>query len=159
MELVSRLLSQKELCLAGRVKFIINFFKMVRVEVNANAPKEHTFHEKQAKVSEVSKYSDDEEDTVLDEDDFDINESLSDRLLALKDAIPPQYRNQIVKSIQTANKNVRSVCSWGGKGLWALTSTSLLLGIPLSLCILSEQQISEMAKGLGGDASDVLTGA
>lgn len=125
---------------------------MVKIEEVANqegAANTPEFQEKSKdlapRVTELTTASDDDEDFV-EEDDFDINESLLERVQALKDAIPPQIRDQVVASTETVSKWTRSIASFGGKSLWVITSSSLLLGIPLTLCILSEQQLTEMSK-------------
>ena len=104
------------------------------------------------RITEITSYSDNEED-IVEEDDFDINESLTDRVLALRDAIPPQLRDNIASSALYIGDLTRSVARFGGRSLWVITSSSLLLGIPLSLCILSEQQLTEMSKSVGMDTN------
>ncbi|CAK9442287.1 uncharacterized protein LODBEIA_P60300 [Lodderomyces beijingensis] len=103
--------------------------------------------------SEGSDFSDD------DEDDFDFEkETLLDRVAALKDIISPQQRDQLYN----LSSKISSYASWasaqGGNLLWTLTSSSLLLGVPLALAILSETQLQEMEKdmSLQAAAQDVL---
>ncbi|SAM08023.1 hypothetical protein [Absidia glauca] len=86
--------------------------------------------------------SDDESDYSDDEDfDDDEDESVLDRLAALKDIIPLKTRNRISSS-------VNSVTSWGktgatfvGKSAWVLTTSMLLLVLPLALEIEKEQAL------------------
>lgn len=99
------------------------------------------------RITEITSTSSDD-DEYVEEDDFDINESLVERVLALRDAIPPQLRDKVANSAQTVTSWTRAAAALGGKGLWVVTSSSLLLGIPLALCILSEQQLNEMSKSL-----------
>jgi import receptor subunit TOM22 len=106
-------------------------------------------------------YTDTEDDgeDFEDDDDFDVaNETMSDRLVALKDVIPPQYRSQLVAGFNGARSLLSSTFSVGGKALWVITTSSLLLGVPLSLSIISEQQLIEMEKEmkLSQSANDVL---
>lgn len=90
-------------------------------------------------------------------DDFDINESLSERIVALKDVVPPNYRNIIASTFSDAYSLAQSTVKFGGKSLWVLTSSAMLLGVPLSLCTLAEQQLVEMEKGMQlGETNDVL---
>lgn len=93
------------------------------------------------------------------EDDFDLeNETLVDRLVALKDIIPPQNRTQILNASEVAKSYVISALHRSGNLLWGLTSSALLLGVPLSLAILAETQLQEMEKemSLQQSAQDVL---
>lgn len=88
-------------------------------------------------------------DSEVSEDEFDDdieNETLVDRLVALKDVIPPQYRSKFVSTSQSIYDSVSTGLLFGGRALWVITTSSLLLGVPLSLSIISEQQLSEMEK-------------
>ncbi|CCG25006.1 Tom22 mitochondrial import receptor subunit [Candida orthopsilosis Co 90-125] len=101
-----------------------------------------------------SEYDDDEE-----EDDFDVeNETIYDRVVALKDIISPQHRDQLCNLSSTVSSYVSSGLNNGGKLLWTLTSSSLLLGVPLALAILSETQLQEMESNISlqQSAQDVL---
>lgn len=128
---------------------------MVKVEEvsGSNLEKERV---QGANITEENDFSDDD---FAEEDDFDINETLADRIVALKDVLPPQYRESISSSFGSVKSLIQSVGSFGGKSLWVISSSTLLLGVPLSLCILSEQQLVEMEKGMGiTDSNDVLSG-
>lgn len=131
---------------------------MVRVEEVADASLEKE-RVQGAKITEENDFSGDEEVDEYDEDDFDINESLTDRLVALKDVIPPYYRDSVASSFGSVKSLIQSAGKLGGKSLWVISSSTLLLGVPLSLCILSEQQLAEMEKGMGiTESNDVLSG-
>lgn len=85
------------------------------------------------------------EDEYEEDDDLD-SETLAERIVALRDVIPPQYRSQISSYASSFASTVRSGFSYGGKALWVVTTSSLLLVVPLSLSIVSEQQLMEMEK-------------
>lgn len=101
--------------------------------------------------SEDEDYSSDEEDGLEDE-------TLYERLVALKEIVPPQQRKRISDFYNGSVSVFRSVFSKGGNLLWAVTTSALLLGVPLSLSILAEQQLIEMEKSfdLQKDANDIL---
>ncbi len=101
--------------------------------------------------------SDESDDSDFD-DDFDENETLLDRVIALKEIIPPKQRQCIVESYNSTTSFVKTVFAKGGSLTWALTTSALLLGVPLSLSILSEQQLIEMEKtfDLQKGANDLL---
>lgn len=93
-------------------------------------------------------YTDTESEVSDDEfGDCDVeNETLLDRIVALKDVIPPQYRSKFVASANTLYSRLSSGLLFGGHALWVVTTSSLLLGVPLALSIISEQQLTEMEK-------------
>ncbi|CUM66060.1 uncharacterized protein PRCAT00003714001 [Priceomyces carsonii] len=111
-----------------------------------------------ASKSEHFSDSDSESESDFD-DDFDIeNETFYDRIVALKDIIPPKHRNQIASSGQTLGDYLSAGFSKGGSILWGITSSVLLLSVPLSLAILAETQLQEMEKemSLQNSAQEVL---
>lgn len=102
--------------------------------------------------------SDDDYDSDFD-DEFDENETFVDRLVALKDIVPPKQRQTISKLFNTTSYFLKNAFSKAGGITWAITTSALLLGVPLSLSILGEQQLIEMEKSfdLQKDANDLLT--
>lgn len=101
---------------------------------------------------------DDSEDDSEFEDDFNEDETIMERIAALKDIISPNKRKAICDTFSETKKCLRTLFLKGGNLGWALTTTALLLGVPLSLSILSEQQLIEMEKtfDLQKDANDLL---
>ncbi|KAI1075439.1 mitochondrial outer membrane translocase complex, subunit Tom22 [Whalleya microplaca] len=89
----------------------------------------------------------DTDSEISNESDFDPeNESFTDRLYALRDIVPPQTRNSIASTIGGAASAVKSVLSFGGKTLWVISSSALLIGVPWALAWAEEQQVVEMEK-------------
>ncbi|CAI4035980.1 hypothetical protein SMKI_14G1910 [Saccharomyces mikatae IFO 1815] len=99
----------------------------------------------------------DESDSEF-EDEFDENETLLDRIVALKDIVPPGKRQTISSFFSFTSSFVRNAFAKSGNLAWTLTTTALLLGVPLSLSILAEQQLIEMEKtfDLQSDANNIL---
>lgn len=93
------------------------------------------------------------------EDDYDENETIVDRLVALRDIIPPKQRQNLSSVFNTASSFVKSLFTKSGNAAWIVTTSALLLGVPLSLSILGEQQLIEMEKSfdLQKDANDLLS--
>lgn len=120
--------------------------------MNAAETKETVEQEKNEDEDE-----EDDEDSDFD-DDFDENETFVDRIVALKDIVSPKQRQCVSSFITNTTAFVKSAFSKGGSLTWALTTTALLLGVPLSLSILAEQQLIEMEKtfDLQKDANDLL---
>ncbi|PRT54313.1 Mitochondrial import receptor subunit tom22 [Wickerhamiella sorbophila] len=122
--------------------------ELVEEDVNVPVQEPQVFDDNASNVSD---------DVYDDEDEFDINETLAERVAALKDVIPPQLRAKLLSTFTSLSDLVQSSVNFGGKSLWVITSSTLLLGVPLSLCILSEQQLMEMEKGMQlGDPNSVL---
>lgn len=96
---------------------------------------------------------------ISNESDFDpANETLADRLYALRDIIPPQTRTSIANKVNATAGAVKSVLSFGGKTLWVISTSALILGVPWALSWAEEQQVIEMEKEMkmremGGDVS------
>lgn len=107
-----------------------------------------TQFEKTAASAPAQNFSDSDSDSDSEfEDDFDLeNETIYDRIVALKDIIPPNQRSQICDSVTTVKSVASSVLNRGGALLWGVTSSVLLLGVPLALAILAETQLQEMEK-------------
>lgn len=87
-----------------------------------------------------SEISTDDEDNIADE------ETLTDRLLALRDIIPPTTRTYIVNTVETTTSWIKSGLSFGGKTLFVVSTSALLLGVPWALAFAEEQQMVEMEK-------------
>lgn len=108
---------------------------------------------------EVASESDDSESESDVEDDFDFeSETVFDRIVALKDIIAPERRESLVSVVDTVKSYANCALNKSGIFLWTLTSSALLLGVPLSLAILAETQIQEMEKemSLQQSAQEVL---
>ncbi|EWC48571.1 hypothetical protein DRE_01793 [Drechslerella stenobrocha 248] len=74
------------------------------------------------------------------------SETLYDRLVALKDIIPAARRAQLSSSFNGTYNFVASGLSLGGKSMWVLSTSALLLGVPYVLAWQEEQQVLEMEK-------------
>ncbi|KAJ2550003.1 mitochondrial import receptor subunit Tom22, partial [Coemansia sp. RSA 1933] len=77
-------------------------------------------------------YSDDDLDSEFDDEDDYLDESLLERLAALKDIVPASQRNAVSSAMGAVTK-------WGGLGItlagklaWVFTTTALLVVFPLS---------------------------
>jgi len=88
----------------------------------------------------------DSEISTDDENDFPEEETLTERILALKDMIPPTTRSYIVNKFDITTSWVKSSFWFGGKTLWVVSTSALLLGVPWALAFAEEQQMVEMEK-------------
>ncbi|SCU85524.1 LADA_0D08042g1_1 [Lachancea dasiensis] len=100
----------------------------------------------------------DSSDEYSSDDEYDEEETFLERLSALKDIVPPKQRQAFSRVFSTTVSVVKSAFSKSGNVAWAITTSALLLGVPLSLSILGEQQLIEMEKSfdLQKDANDIL---
>ncbi|OCK85654.1 mitochondrial import translocase, subunit Tom22 [Lepidopterella palustris CBS 459.81] len=74
------------------------------------------------------------------------DESLYERLTALQDIVPASYRRGITSSVSKASSWVKSGLLMGGKTLWVVSTSALLLGVPWALAYAEEQQQMEMER-------------
>ncbi|GME81998.1 unnamed protein product [Ambrosiozyma monospora] len=94
------------------------------------------------------------------EDDFDANETLLERLDALKDIISPEQRTFLLQTYSSGVSLLQKSMLKLGSGLWILGSSVLLLGVPLGIAIVGEQQLLELENQMNMQqySSDLLTG-
>lgn len=91
-------------------------------------------------MNKDSEISSDEEDNVADEETF------ADRISALKDIVPASTRSFISSKVDTTTSWIKSGLMLGGKTLWVVSTSALLLGVPWALAFVEEQQVVEMEK-------------
>lgn len=80
------------------------------------------------------------------EQDLSLEETLADRLLALRDVIPPATRRKISHVSRTAYSWLTSGLVLGGKTLWVVSTGAMLIGIPWALAFTEESQMMEMER-------------
>ena len=88
----------------------------------------------------------DSEISTDDEDDVPDEETLADRISALRDIIPPTTRSYIAGKVETTTSWIWSGTMFAGKTLWVVSTSALLLGVPWALAFAEEQQVVEMEK-------------
>jgi import receptor subunit TOM22 len=95
--------------------------------------------ETDSNVSEVSAFSDDDDFSPADE-------TIYDRIAALKDIVPPQTR----VSISARYQNVTDWTWWGLQGAgtlaWWVSTSALLVGLPLALAIEDETRVVQQER-------------
>ena len=74
------------------------------------------------------------------------DESLYERLIALQDIVPASYRRSFSNGVASATSWVKSGLMVGGKTLWVVSTSALLLGVPWALAYAEEQQMVEMER-------------
>ncbi|KAI4154914.1 MAG: hypothetical protein LQ340_001352 [Diploschistes diacapsis] len=80
------------------------------------------------------------------EDDLPFEETLTDRVLALKDMVSPTTRRKISDICNTVSSYTRSGLWLGAKGVYALSVTTLFIGVPFSLLVADDMMLAEQEK-------------
>jgi import receptor subunit TOM22 len=81
------------------------------------------------------------------EDDDDIaNETIRDRIIALKDIVPPSTRLEAVRKWEKTTAWVSQGSKWAGNAVWIITTSALLVGLPLALAIEDEARVVQQEK-------------
>jgi import receptor subunit TOM22 len=93
--------------------------------------------------------------------DAPVDESLLDRVLALRDMVPPKARARISAATSSLVSATSTTVNYSGKGLWVLATSILLLGIPYALALGDEQQFmeEERQRGMMAEAAQGITQA
>jgi len=110
---------------------------------------DESFETKQAgpEENEDDYYTDTDSEISSDDDDTPpVDETLAERLLALRDIIPPTTRSYISSTVSTTVGYFKGGLSFSGKALYVLSTSALLLGVPWALAFAEEQQMVEMEK-------------
>ena len=84
--------------------------------------------------------------TDSDSDSIPDDETLLDRITALKDIVPASTRRQVGSAVSTTTSWVTTGGVWVGKALWVVSTSALLLGVPWALAYTEEQQYAEMER-------------
>ncbi|KAF3047071.1 mitochondrial import receptor protein [Didymella heteroderae] len=88
----------------------------------------------------------DSESDLESESDFIPDETLYERITALKDIIPASTRRSIHSKYETLSSWTKSGLLFGGKTLWVVSTSALLLGVPWALAYSEEQMIVEQER-------------
>ncbi len=96
-------------------------------------------------TSSLSNLDDDQDDEFDESNDLE-NETLYERFVALKDIVPPTTRSKLLSSYSGAKQ-----WSWWGMRnagtlAWVVTTSALLVGLPLALAIEDEARIVQQER-------------
>jgi import receptor subunit TOM22 len=84
-----------------------------------------------------------EDEEVLDE------ESLYERISALKDMLPPSARRTITSSVSSLTSFTKASISFSGRALWVISTSAFLIGVPWALAYAEEEQYIQMEREQG----------
>lgn len=88
-------------------------------------------------------------------DDEIQKESLVDRLVALIDIVPPQTRHSITTRVSNVVGAVKTGGKLVGNVVWVLTTSALLIGLPLAFALEDEAKIVQQEKEMAAQQQGV----
>ncbi|KAJ9127268.1 hypothetical protein QFC24_001506 [Naganishia onofrii] len=74
------------------------------------------------------------------------DETILDRFYALKDIVAPSTRSKLVANWQKTTGWVKTGGVWAGNAVWVITTSALLVGLPLALAMEDEARIVQQEK-------------
>ncbi|KAI5457716.1 mitochondrial outer membrane translocase complex, subunit Tom22 [Mariannaea sp. PMI_226] len=87
----------------------------------------------------------DTESEISNESDYDPSEeTLAERLYALRDIVPPTTRSWVSSRVNYVTSTAWNVISFSGKGAWVITTSALFFGVPFALSFAEDQQLTAM---------------
>lgn len=92
--------------------------------------------------------SSDDEDEVLERGLVVPQESIWERISALKDIIPPSTRQSLLAKASTISSYGSVGLLISGKLAWIFTTTALLVGLPYALAVEDEMRISQQERDM-----------
>lgn len=103
----------------------------------------------------------DTDSEISTESNYDpTEESLAERLFALRDIVPPTTRGWIWDKVESTTSMMKSTLFFAGRATWAISVSALLVGVPFALAYGEDQNMmameqEERMRQLGGE---LLTG-
>ncbi|ROT38170.1 mitochondrial import translocase, subunit Tom22 [Sodiomyces alkalinus F11] len=89
----------------------------------------------------------DTDSEISEDSDYDPSqETLAERLYALKDIIPPTTRGWIGARFDTGARAVQNTWFYGSRTVWVVCTAALMIGVPLATCWAEDQQIEGMER-------------
>jgi len=85
-------------------------------------------------------------DDDSDDDDHTFEESIYERLVALKDMVSPKQRSRLSRAFDKTYHFVSSGMTLGGKTMWIISTSAIMICVPYALAVGEEQQMLEMEK-------------
>lgn len=125
---------------------------MVKVEEVQDA----AYASKDDRESDYATTDDDEDgfetesvSSVASDDDFNpADETLAERFAALKDIVAPSTRTRLASQWNRTAEWVKVGGKWAGNAVWVVTTSALLVGLPLALAMEDEARIVQQEKEL-----------
>ncbi|KAL7626536.1 hypothetical protein AAE478_003308 [Parahypoxylon ruwenzoriense] len=125
---------------------LIRDYQQLQKMVQLTEVVDEHFQSEQPGPEDDDDYTDTESEISNDSEYDPTSESLTERLFALRDIIPPYIRSSVAGKFNATTSAVSSTLSFTGKSLWVISTTALILGVPWALAWAEEQQVIEMEK-------------
>jgi mitochondrial import receptor subunit TOM22 len=94
-------------------------------------------------------WSDESADDDVEDDETSLqSETIMDRIAALKDIIPARQRDAIARTVSTAYSYGTMATFLGGKVMYVLITSVLMLGIPYALTLEEDRMLTEHERHL-----------
>ncbi|KAH6693721.1 mitochondrial outer membrane translocase complex, subunit Tom22 [Plectosphaerella plurivora] len=107
---------------------------------------EHFQGSQKGPIEEDADFTDTDSE-ISDDSDYDPSqETLAERLAALKDIIPPTTRGWISDKVGAGVGLVQTTWYYGSRTAWVVCATALMIGVPLATCWSEDQQIEGMER-------------
>lgn len=90
----------------------------------------------------------DSDDEILERGLTIPQETVWERISALRDIIPPSTRRSITQKINTFSGYSGVTLLWGGRAAWVLTTTMLLWGLPYMLAVEDEMRVMQQERDM-----------
>lgn len=107
--------------------------------------------------SSVAESNLEDDDDLVSEADLALydpsQETLSERFYALKDMVPPEVRNSVRQTLGTGASWSKWAASKFGSAAWIVTTSALVVGLPLMLSIEGEAALVQQEKEYLGQVS------
>ncbi|KDN36046.1 mitochondrial import translocase, subunit Tom22, partial [Tilletiaria anomala UBC 951] len=117
---------------------------MVRLEETTDE-----YFQKAQAAEDADEWQDDDESDFSDEseDEKTIHEeTLLERIYALRDIVPPSTRNSISSTVSTATNYAFAGGSIFGRLAWVITTSALLVGLPFALAVEDEARLTQQER-------------
>ncbi|KAJ5204480.1 uncharacterized protein N7498_005359 [Penicillium cinerascens] len=104
-------------------------------------------------------YSDTESEISNEDEEVLDEESMYERISALKDMLPPSARRTITSSVSTLTSFTKASLSFSGRALWVISTSAFLIGVPWALAYAEEEQYIQLEReqGMIKGANEMLT--
>ncbi|EON64101.1 hypothetical protein W97_03331 [Coniosporium apollinis CBS 100218] len=116
---------------------------MVKLE---EVPDEALIADQPGPLDEEGDWDTDSESDLESELSIPEDETLYERIQALQDMVSPRNRRLLSSTFSSASAWFKSGAVFGGKALWVVSTSALLLGVPWALAYAEEQQMVEMER-------------
>ncbi|KAG8166274.1 hypothetical protein KVR01_004826 [Diaporthe batatas] len=105
---------------------------------------EHFQHAQEGPVEDDGDFTDTDSEISNDSDYDPSQETLAERISALRDIVPPTTRAWFWNKYQATHRVVKGVIFFAGRSMWSISVSALLIGVPFALCWAEEQQVIAM---------------